>query len=402
MGERHGLTLEPGSLRRRAGSGHREAAGRARARARRRDLDRVHRADRPRHGRGCGRRQGVRDGHGAGRGSSTRTSRSTTTRSRCSRSFGGTSLKIGLVTNGQRDLEEFVAHHGLEVDAMVGSRLHGNIKPHPSIFESALADAGRGAGGGGDGRRLLRGRHRGRPRARHAGDPARSRRPASGRARADRHAARAACRSRPRGCRRAGHARPLHGQTRDARPRCARRALEGAPAKATPNSVAASSRVETGPTQTSSSPKWASQSASDLRREDLGELVRELVLVGCVLPLRELGSAEELAEPREELRLERADGQMASVRCRVGAVAREPAGEHPRHRLSAEAVRDEVMRAVGHRDGDPCSLAGALALERARPGSRRPLRARPPRGRPPGRAATRARCLRVRPPSRGS
>jgi len=47
-------------------------------------------------------------------------------------------LKVGLVTNGQRDLDEFVAHHRLEVDAMVGSRLHGNIKPHPSIFESAL------------------------------------------------------------------------------------------------------------------------------------------------------------------------------------------------------------------------------------------------------------------------
>jgi putative hydrolase of the HAD superfamily len=47
-------------------------------------------------------------------------------------------LLIGLVTNGQRDLEEFVVHHGLEVDAMVGSRLHGRIKPHPSIFAAAL------------------------------------------------------------------------------------------------------------------------------------------------------------------------------------------------------------------------------------------------------------------------
>jgi HAD superfamily hydrolase (TIGR01549 family) len=47
-------------------------------------------------------------------------------------------LKVGLVTNGQRDLEEFVAHHGLQVDAMVGSRLHGRTKPHPSIFVAAL------------------------------------------------------------------------------------------------------------------------------------------------------------------------------------------------------------------------------------------------------------------------
>ena len=47
-------------------------------------------------------------------------------------------LKIGLVTNGQRDLEEFVAHHALVVDAMIGSRAHGRIKPHPSIFVAAL------------------------------------------------------------------------------------------------------------------------------------------------------------------------------------------------------------------------------------------------------------------------
>jgi putative hydrolase of the HAD superfamily len=47
-------------------------------------------------------------------------------------------LKVGLVTNGQRDLEEFVAHHRLQVDAMVGSRLHGRTKPHPSIFVAAL------------------------------------------------------------------------------------------------------------------------------------------------------------------------------------------------------------------------------------------------------------------------
>jgi len=47
-------------------------------------------------------------------------------------------LRIGLVSNGQRDLEEFAVHHALEVDAMVGSRSHGRIKPHPSIFVAAL------------------------------------------------------------------------------------------------------------------------------------------------------------------------------------------------------------------------------------------------------------------------
>jgi HAD superfamily hydrolase (TIGR01549 family) len=48
-------------------------------------------------------------------------------------------LRIGLVSNGQRDLEEFARHHGLDVDACIGSRAHGRVKPHRSIFEAALA-----------------------------------------------------------------------------------------------------------------------------------------------------------------------------------------------------------------------------------------------------------------------
>ena len=48
------------------------------------------------------------------------------------------SLKLGLVSNTGRDLDEFVAHHGLEVDAAVSSGAHGKTKPHPTIFLSAL------------------------------------------------------------------------------------------------------------------------------------------------------------------------------------------------------------------------------------------------------------------------
>ena len=48
-------------------------------------------------------------------------------------------LRIGLVSNGQRDLEEFALHHGLDVDACVGSFSHGRVKPHRSIFDAALA-----------------------------------------------------------------------------------------------------------------------------------------------------------------------------------------------------------------------------------------------------------------------
>jgi HAD superfamily hydrolase (TIGR01549 family) len=48
------------------------------------------------------------------------------------------SLRIGLVSNGIRDLTEFVAHHRLTVDAIVDSRTHGRVKPHPTIFQAAL------------------------------------------------------------------------------------------------------------------------------------------------------------------------------------------------------------------------------------------------------------------------
>jgi HAD superfamily hydrolase (TIGR01549 family) len=51
-------------------------------------------------------------------------------------------LKIGLVSNGIRDLREFVAHHRLDVDAIVDSRRHGRVKPHPTIFQAALAKLG--------------------------------------------------------------------------------------------------------------------------------------------------------------------------------------------------------------------------------------------------------------------
>jgi HAD superfamily hydrolase (TIGR01549 family) len=47
-------------------------------------------------------------------------------------------LRIAVVSNGIRDLTEFVAHHRLDVDAIVDSRSHGRVKPHPTIFQAAL------------------------------------------------------------------------------------------------------------------------------------------------------------------------------------------------------------------------------------------------------------------------
>jgi HAD superfamily hydrolase (TIGR01509 family) len=51
-------------------------------------------------------------------------------------------LRLGLVSNGIRDLHEFVRHHRLDVDAIVDSRTHGYVKPHPTIFEAALGRVG--------------------------------------------------------------------------------------------------------------------------------------------------------------------------------------------------------------------------------------------------------------------
>jgi len=47
-------------------------------------------------------------------------------------------LKIGLLSNTARDLDDFVAHHGLRVDATLTSRVHGKTKPHVAIFTRML------------------------------------------------------------------------------------------------------------------------------------------------------------------------------------------------------------------------------------------------------------------------
>jgi putative hydrolase of the HAD superfamily len=47
-------------------------------------------------------------------------------------------LKLGLVSNGGREISDFVAHHALDVDCAIASRAHGWTKPHGSIFRAAL------------------------------------------------------------------------------------------------------------------------------------------------------------------------------------------------------------------------------------------------------------------------
>jgi HAD superfamily hydrolase (TIGR01549 family) len=50
----------------------------------------------------------------------------------------GRGLRIGLLSNTARDLEAFAAHHGLYVDALLTSRVHGKTKPHATIFARIL------------------------------------------------------------------------------------------------------------------------------------------------------------------------------------------------------------------------------------------------------------------------
>lgn len=47
-------------------------------------------------------------------------------------------LLLGLLSNTSRDLAQFVAHHGLDVDAVLTSHTHGKTKPHETIFRRML------------------------------------------------------------------------------------------------------------------------------------------------------------------------------------------------------------------------------------------------------------------------
>jgi HAD superfamily hydrolase (TIGR01549 family) len=53
-------------------------------------------------------------------------------------SFRARGLKLGLLSNTGRDLDVFVAHHAIQVDAILTSRVHGKTKPHETIFRAML------------------------------------------------------------------------------------------------------------------------------------------------------------------------------------------------------------------------------------------------------------------------
>ena len=47
-------------------------------------------------------------------------------------------LKVGLVSNTSRDLDAFIRHFELRVDAWISSGSHGKVKPSPTIFQAVL------------------------------------------------------------------------------------------------------------------------------------------------------------------------------------------------------------------------------------------------------------------------
>ena len=47
-------------------------------------------------------------------------------------------MRIGLVSNTSRDLDAFIRHFELDVDAWISSGAHGKVKPSPTIFRAVL------------------------------------------------------------------------------------------------------------------------------------------------------------------------------------------------------------------------------------------------------------------------
>ena len=189
----------------------------------------------------------------------------------------------------------------------------------------------------------------GRVRDRRAGDDRARRR---GRDRADDRR----CTSPGRAARASPRGRPprlLEAQLGPPRLACARRAVaHGRARRRRELDAPPPSSVATGPAETSSPSNSSSHSASVRDASAASSSGRR----GSHWRPDELRQLDELAEPLPELRLERGDRQEAAVGGRVDAIAGDAAGEQLRHRLAADAVRDEVVRAVRHRDRDAARL----------------------------------------------
>ena len=347
VGDTHGLEPRPGALRGRTDRGVRRPADAPRARARRGDLDRVHRGHRPRHGR--------RRGDGA-RACAVEIVRRWEIHANFDlyddaipalEALRAHGLRIGLISNGQRDLEAFARA------SRARRRRRGRLeesRPH----EAARVD--------------LRDRARG----------------ARGRATetvmvGDSYA------DDIEGARALGMRAILldrDGLYPDEPDRItdlgALPAALGLGVRVAPAATSARQAAVWAPSTASSG--WDARSTefgrglgsrrdradADLlaveqlepvreraRREHRLELPREIVLCVAVLLLGELGPADQLAGPREELRLEgaRASGGVHRPSGRPGST------QAPRSaaatRLLAEPVADQLVAPMRHRDAQP-------------------------------------------------
>ena len=264
------------ALRRGESGGDREAAGRARARARRRDLDRVHRAHRPRHGRRRGRRPGVRDRHGAGVGATRellalrrrapRARRASAAqpedRARLERPARPRRVRRAPQPGGRRDggLEVAREHQAASVDLRVRAARRWASRPRRRRWSATpTRTTSRALARSGCGRSC-------------STATACVRTSPSGSTRCSRSRRRSASSAVGRACL-PPTARARHARRSVCSPR--RQAVPGIGPMRTPSLPLLASRPDrrTRPRRRSG----ASQSASDRRREDLGELAREPV-----------------------------------------------------------------------------------------------------------------------------
>ena len=310
MGERHGLALDPARYEDARAAAIEELQREARARARRGDLDRVHREDRPRHGRRRGRRQGVRDRHGAGVGAA----RELLALRGCARRPRRASPARAEDRAGH---ERAAGSRGVRRPPRARGGRDGRIAA-PRQDEAASVDLRRRAPDAG----------RASPRKRRWwATPTRttSRAPARSACGRSCSIATACARTSPSGSTRCSRFRPrsvLRCRLGSSRGLFARRVYEPQISRArTPCARPARARARRAGVRTRTPLRRASRPARRTRprrrsaraspraissRRSPRAPARAQSCSGRVLPLDELGSAEELAEAREELRLERA------------------------------------------------------------------------------------------------
>ena len=126
-----------------------------------------------------------------------------------------------------------------------------------------------------------------------------------------------------------------------------------------PKATAASARVATGPTQTSSPSNSASHAASVRAPNAAASSPASASWSSPYCSSASSGRARRSHSPGEELRLQGSQREVAAVRGRVHPIAREPARQQPVAWIATQPMGDECVAPVGHRDTQPRALARA-------------------------------------------